>query len=113
MKMQVRNLVRLVETFCACASVLLALCLPTSAQTQADVTRSRTPSKAAIIVADSRTGCSMVSQAAEHSRSGDNMQLLFTAKLQNRPDGTKRRFQPRIARAPTSAAPTAKSRAKG
>ena len=82
-----RNLVKSVGKLAVCATLSLAFYLPTSAQTSANVTApSTSSSKAAAKLAASGAECQMVSQAAGQSRSRDNMELLFSVKLQDRAD---------------------------
>src|SRR5216684_1916663 len=87
MMIAARNLVKSVGKLAVCATLSLGFCLPTSAQTSANVTApSTSSSKAAVKLAASGAECPMVSQAAGQSRSRGNMELLFSVKLQGRAD---------------------------
>src|SRR6266851_8904892 len=87
MMIAARNLVKSVGKLAVCATLSLAFYLPTSGQTSANVTAPNTSSsKAAAKLAASGAECQMVSQAAGQSRSRDNMELLFSVKLQGRAD---------------------------
>src|SRR5216684_2886427 len=87
MMIAVRNLVKSVGKLAVRATLSLAFYLPATAQTSADVTApSTSSSKAAAKLAEGGAECPMVSQAAGQSRSRDNMELLFSVKLQGRAD---------------------------
>jgi hypothetical protein len=86
-KRQASHLLRLVGAVSACATLSLALYLPTSAQTWPGATVSSTlPSKTPMTMADSDSGSPMISQVAGQSRSREDMELLFTVKLHGRSD---------------------------
>lgn len=84
---QATNLVKSVGKLAACATLALAFCLPASAQASANVTAHATSSsKAGVKLAARDAECPMVSQAVGQSRSRENMELLFSVKLQSHSD---------------------------
>jgi hypothetical protein len=87
MKRQANHLLRVVGTVSACAALSLALYSPTSADTCAGGTVSRTSrSKTPTTIADSDSGSPMISQVAGQSRSREDMERLFIVKLHHRSD---------------------------